>query len=167
MTQSTEARLAALEAEVEQLRAREAIRELRARYHECINEGHYDRIPDLFTEDAVLEFGYLGQARGREKIGRFFAAGPKLLQFVKQFIHNHVIELEGEGGSGFSYMEAKSISGGVAYLVAGRYDDTYVRQGGEWRFSRMRFEPYFTVPFRDTEGWAQPEKLQMGKRSES
>ena len=164
MTESMEARLTALEAEVKELRAREAIRELRARYHQCINEERWEQIPALFAEDGELDFGYLGRARGREKIIQFCAGGPKLLEFVKQFIHNHIIELEGERGTGQSYLEAKSISAGEAYLIAGRYDDEYVCQQGEWRFARMVFAPYFTVPFSDSRGWAHPEKLQMGKR---
>ncbi len=37
----------------------------------------------------------------------------------------------------------------------------YVRQDGKWRFARMDFIPYFTVPF--DEGWAQDDLLKMGR----
>ena len=162
MAQDLEARVAELEARVRELLDREAIRELRSRYHELVNTGGWADIPELFSEDAELDFGYLGQARGRARIGRFFARGTELLPFVKQFIHNHVIDLSGERGTGTSYLEAKSVSGGRAYVVAGRYDDAYVREDGRWRFARMDFEPFFTVPF--DEGWAQDDLLQMGRR---
>ena len=164
MTEELLKRIESLEMEVRDLRSQEAIRNLRFHYHQCINEAKFDEIPALFTEDATLDFGYLGRTRGREKIGKFFSSGPDLLPFVKQFIHNHVIEVNGDSGSGFSYMEAKSISGGKAYLVAGRYDDDYAVVSGEWRFARMDFDPYFTVPFSEPEGWAQTDKLQMGKK---
>ena len=161
MANDLEARLARVEAQLHELQDREAIRELRCRYHEYVNQGRWSEIPDLFTEDAELDFGYLGKERGRERLARLFQGASQLLPFVKQFIHNHTIELQGERGTGTSYLEAKSVSGGKAYVVAGRYDDQYVRQDGEWRFARMDLTPYFTVPF--DEGWAQDDLLKMGR----
>ena len=166
MSDDLAARVAALELQVRDLNAREEIRVLRCRYHECINEGLSAELPDLFTEDATLDFGYLGRARGREKIAKFFAQVPVVLEFVKQFIHNHVIELEGDHGRGWSYLEAKSVSKGTAYFVSGRYDDEYDLVDGAWRFSQMNFEPYFTVPFNEREGWAQDERLKMARRED-
>src|SRR5271170_1882290 len=46
-----EARVKELEAKVLELTDREAIRDLRYRYHEYVNEGKFKDIPDLFTED--------------------------------------------------------------------------------------------------------------------
>ena len=67
-----EARLQALEAKIQDLTDREAVRSLRFRYHECINSETLDVIPDLFTEDAVLDFDYLGKATGRAELTKFF-----------------------------------------------------------------------------------------------
>ena len=157
-----EQRLATLEAAVRRLSDIEEIRALRLRYHEYVNTNRPADIPDLFTEDAELDFGYLGRTRGRQKITKFFAALPVLLDFVKQFIHNHAIEVDGDRATGVSYLEAKSVSRGLAYRVAGRYDDVCVRAPAGWRFSSMKFEPYFTVPF--DQSWAQGDLLQMGRR---
>ena len=96
MTQDVDARLRALEAKVQDLSDREAIRSLRFRYHECINSETLDAIPDLFTEDATLDFDYLGQATGRAQLIQFFARVENLLSFVKQFVHNHAVDLEGD-----------------------------------------------------------------------
>jgi ketosteroid isomerase-like protein len=157
-----EQRLATLEAAVRRLSDIEEIRALRLRYHEYVNTNRPADIPDLFTEDAELDFGYLGRTRGRQKITKFFAALPVLLDFVKQFIHNHAIEVDGDRATGVSYLEAKSVSRGQAYRVAGRYDDVCVRTSSGWVFSSMKFEPYFTVPF--DQSWAQSDLLQMGRR---
>jgi len=156
-------RMALLESKVQRLCDIEDIRALRLRYHECVNQNRPADIPDLFTEDAELDFGYLGRTRGRVKITKFFAALPRLLDFVKQFVHNHVVEVDGDRGTGSSYLEAKSVSGGKAYRVAGRYLDLYVRTPQGWRFASMTFEPYFTVPH--DESWAQADLLQMGRRT--
>ena len=159
-----EQRLATLEAAVRRLSDIEGIRALRLRYHEYVNTNRPADIPDLFTEDAELDFGYLGRTRGRQKITKFFAALPVLLDFVKQFIHNHAIEVDGDRATGVSYLEAKSVFRGQAYRVAGRSDDVCVRTPAGWRFSSMKFEPYFTVPF--DQSWAQSDLLQMGRRQQ-
>ena len=161
MAQNLEERLATLEAQVRQLTDAESIRRLRFRYHECVNETKLAEIPDLFTDDGDLDFGYLGKARGKAELKRFFDALPKLLSFVKQFIHNHVVEVQGNHGQGFSYLEAKSVSKGESFLVAARYDDEYEKVNGEWKFKKMHLTPYFTVPHH--EGWAQEDRLKMGR----
>lgn len=161
MAQDLEERIAALEGAVQTLRDQEALRALRYRYHECINEGKYDEIPGLFTEDGTLDFGYLGKANGRAELVKFFQGVSKLLSFVKQFIHNHVVQVQGDQGTGLSYLEARSVSKGESYMVAARYDDEYVRQNGQWKFKSMNLTPYFTVPLR--EGWAQEDRLKMGR----
>ena len=162
MANDMQARLAALETEVRKLSDIEAVRRLRNHYHECINDGRYDEIPFLFTADASLDFSYIGRTRGREKITKFFAVTPDVLPFIKQFIHNHIIDLDGDGGTGVSYMEARTVNKGIAYVVAGRYDDEYVREDGKWKFKSMNFDAYYTVPF--NEGWAQDDLLQMARK---
>jgi hypothetical protein len=170
MASDLEARVLELESKVRELYDREAVRDLRYRYHEYVNEARFKEIPDLFTNDGVLDFAHLGHATGREQILRFFGAlvqppagapddAPRIT-WVKQFIHNHTIHLSGDRGHGFSYLEAKPIYNGEAFLVAARYDDEYLRVNGEWKFSKMTLVPYFMVPLK--EGWAQPNRLKMG-----
>lgn len=156
-----ERRLAQLEAQIRRLADIEDLRALRLRYHQYVNENRAAEIPGLFTDDAELDFGYLGRTRGRQKITKFFLALPVLLEFVKQFVHNHAIEVEGDRATAVSYLEAKSVSKGTAYRVCGRYHDVCVRTPAGWRFASMKFEPYFTVPF--DQSWAQPDLLQMGR----
>ncbi len=83
------------------------------------------------------------------------------ISFVKQFIHNHVIQVQGDGGTGFAYLEAKPVYNGESFLVAARYDDEYVKQNGQWQFTKMSLTPYFMVPLR--EGWAQEDRIKMGR----
>jgi hypothetical protein len=164
MAADLEARVRELEGKVHELTDREALRDLRYRYHECINEGKFADIVDLFTDDGELEFGPLGSAKGKQQIVAFFkrlgpgasGQGPNF-SFVKQYIHNHVVEIRGDRAKGFSYLEAKPVINGEAHLVAGRYNDEYVRVGGQWRFSSMKFEPHFIVPHK--EGWANDERV--------
>jgi hypothetical protein len=173
MAADMEARVRDLESRVQELVDREAIRELRYRYHEYINEAKFEEISDLFTDDGEVLFGQLGEARGKEQIQRFFGAlrpktgeggrgpgRPPRLSRVKQFIHNHAVEINGDRACGFAYLEAKPVYKGESYVVAARYDDDYVRQGGRWKFKKMALTPYFMVPLK--EGWAQDDLLKMG-----
>jgi ketosteroid isomerase-like protein len=170
MPADLEGRIKELEAKVQELTDREEIRDLRYRYHEYVNEGKFAQIADLFTDDGVLDFGHLGKAKGSEELKRFFGAlneprpqserSRPRITWVKQFIHNHIIHVRGDRGDGFAYLEAKPIYNGEAFLVAARYDDEYVRQNGQWKFSKMSLVPYFMVPFK--EGWAQENRIKMG-----
>ena len=168
MESELEARVRKLEAKVQELSDLEAIRDLRFRYHECINEGRNTEIVDLFADDGELDFAHLGRAKGKAGIAAFFGglntsaerSRPALYSFVKQFIHNLVVHVHGDSADGFSYLEAKPIHKGESYLVAARYDDEYVRRNGQWKFRKMALTPYFMVPLR--EGWAQPNRIKMG-----
>ena len=62
-----------------------------------------------------------------------------------------------------SYLEAKPIFNGESFLVAARFDDEYIREGGRWCFRKMTLVPYFMVPLR--EGWAGDNVIQMVRPS--
>ena len=127
MPTDLETRIKELEAKVQELTDREAIRDLRYRYHEYVNEGKFSQILGLFTEDGELDFAHLGKAKGPDELKRFFGAlnEPRAeagnrprITWVKQFIHNLVVHIRGDSGEGFSYLEAKPIFNGEAFLVA-------------------------------------------------
>ncbi len=155
-------RLDRVERELDELRSIEEIRVLRHRYHEYVNESRYSEIPSLFSADGSLDFDYLGKAATPDKVVKFFGNADGLLQFVKQFIHAHTVMLDGDQGTGVSYMEARTVSDGEPFLVAGKYDDTYVRTDAGWRFQHMQFRFVYSVPFSDPQAWAAPERLRMG-----
>jgi ketosteroid isomerase-like protein len=125
----------------------EAIRTLRNRYHAAINDGRYADIAGLFTPDAVVELGYLARYEGHAAIDKGFRGmGERERFFIKQFIHSHTVEVDGDRATGTSYLEARYGRYGVSYLVSGRYDDVYVRSDGQWLFQAMVAELYYTVP---------------------
>ncbi|HLX37466.1 MAG TPA: nuclear transport factor 2 family protein [Candidatus Binataceae bacterium] len=171
MATNLEDKVRELEAKVVELYDREALRDLRFRYHECINEAQTAGIPALFSEDGELEFGHLGRAKGREQIQKFFggigrartsdASNLRGLYRVRQFIHNHVVKINGDRAEGYAYLEAKPVYNGESYVVAARYNDEYVKRDGQWLFSKMSLTPFFMVPLK--EGWAGDDLLKMGR----
>jgi ketosteroid isomerase-like protein len=141
-----------LEQRIQRLEDIEDIRRLRNRYHASLNENRYEQCRALFTDDAVVELGYLARYEGIDAIDRGFRAmGERDRFFIKQFIHSHDVEVDGDAGTGTSYLEARYGRFGVSYVVAGRYDDVYARENGVWKFKAMIAELFYTVP--NAVGW--------------
>ncbi len=141
-----------LEERVRRLEDIEDIRRLRNRYHASLNESRYEQCRALFTDDAVVELGYLARYEGIDAIDRGFRAmGERDRFFIKQFIHSHDVEVDGDTATGTSYLEARYGRFGVSYVVAGRYDDVYARVNGVWKFKAMIAELFYTVP--NAVGW--------------
>ena len=141
-----------LEQRIQRLEDIEDIRRLRNRYHASLNENRYEQCRSLFTDDAVVELGYLARYEGIDAIDRGFRAmGERDRFFIKQFIHSHDVEVDGDSATGTSYLEARYGRFGVSYVVAGRYDDVYARVDGVWKFKAMIAELFYTVP--NAVGW--------------
>jgi ketosteroid isomerase-like protein len=155
-----------LEQRLQRLEDFDQIRKLKSQYHVLINDCRFDEFADLFTEDAVVDMGYMGgevePRRGKAEIHEMFATIPKNLQQIKQFIHNHMIEVDGDTGIGWAFLEARYGSGGTSYNVAGKYDDTYRRVDGRWLFATMHVSFYFTVP--SDSKWAGAERHHLVRR---
>ncbi|API59364.1 hypothetical protein BSL82_08610 [Tardibacter chloracetimidivorans] len=141
-----------LEDRIRHLEDIEEIRQLRMRYHINTNDGHFDRMWELFTEDAYVDFGYISRARGRREINELFLRIPRNLPLVKQFIHNHLVEVDGDEATGVSYLDARYAQDGDSVMVAARFDEIYTRTSEGWRIRQMGLELYFSVPI--TQGWA-------------
>ena len=132
-----EIRVQALEAKVQELQDHNEIQDLRFRYHIAVNEKKPEMIPDLFAENGEIDFAHLGKAKGKGEVAAFYRqALSDLVPFVKQFIHNHVITVSGNTGTGLSYLEAKPIFNGESFLVAAKFDDDYIRENGKCSFVR-------------------------------
>ena len=150
---------AGLEQRIKRLEDLEAIRTLKARYHRYVNDTDFERVGDLFAENASVNLGYLmpkGKAVvGKEAISAAFGAMKTNTSQsqVKQFLHTHLVEITGEdsaAGTGmlFACYGVKEES----FVVAGKYIEEYQRVGEEWFFKVMNLALYFTVPLKD--GWA-------------
>jgi ketosteroid isomerase-like protein len=132
-----------LTARVERLDSIEAVRALRARYHELVNEDAGPRLYELFAPDATVVYGGRPEVRGRENIRAFFASFP--VQAARQFIHSHMVDVEGERGTGVSYLDGRPVRDGKSYYVVGRFDDEYIRVDGQWMFQRVVLTVHYMI----------------------
>jgi ketosteroid isomerase-like protein len=144
--------LASFDARLRTLEDIEEIRRLRMKYHLYMNEQQFHRIVEVFTEDAVVDFGELSRARGADEIRDLFKRIPRHLSMVKQFIHNHIVDVTGDTATGISFLDARYAQAGESVMVAAKFDEDYVRTQAGWRVKEMRLGLYFSVPI--SVGWA-------------
>jgi len=126
------------------LLAREAVRELRARYGWHAARGDYEAIVGLFAPDGMFEVKYDGarrQLRGREAI-RAFLQATMAPGMVFPMIHNDIVTVEGDEAYGTCAMESRSPDGKGGF--SGYYHDRARRHEGRWLFSERRW--FFYVP---------------------
>jgi hypothetical protein len=116
-----------------------------------VRRGDGEGVVALFTDDAELVTHFpeaSGQpdvvSKGRESLRKAYADLGRLS--LQPFIHNHVIELDGDRARGICSVEIRLAQDGVAYTGAGHYHDEYRREGGRWKFSRRELFVYHWVP---------------------
>lgn len=142
-----------LRKKVEELWAREQIKELTYAYGRCIEQQDAGAMAQIFTEDGEVDFSGLGRGvhKGHDAIRAFYASTWSLR--VKPFFTNHVIELLGEGRArGTCCFENRGVQGEESMIGAGRLHDEYEKVGDAWKFRSRRVEIFYFVPLR--EGWA-------------
>lgn len=133
----------ALAQRIEKIDSIEAIRALRARYHELVNEDAGNRLYELFAPDAYVAYGGRPEVRGRDNIQAFFASFP--VQSARQFIHSHVVQVQGDQGTGSSYLDGRPVRDGKSFYVVGRFDDEYIRLEGQWFFQRVTLSVHYMI----------------------
>jgi ketosteroid isomerase-like protein len=140
---------------VEELWNREKIRELTCHYGLAIEAQDEERLLDLFSADAFIDFSSIGQGvtRGHAAMKAFYRKTWPLS--VKPFFTNHMISLDGDSASGFCSLENRASRDGESLIGAGRLHDTYEKIDGTWKFGSRRVEMFYLVPL--SQGWAEAE----------
>jgi hypothetical protein len=141
-----------LVARLRRLEDAHAIGQLRARYCQCLDDGRWDELASLFTEDGA--FIGLATARGRNELRGFFAGlwkGP--LTAWWHFSANETIEVDGDTATGETWLFQPCVVHREAHVAAGRYRDRLTRQPeGGWLFAERAVSFFFWTPLAD--GWA-------------
>ena len=143
--------LADLDARLRRLEDTEEIRKLRMKYHYFINEGRSEETAEIYTDDAYVEYEGVVIARGRAEFSRAIPSLSRRLTFIKQFIANHMVEVDGDEASGVAYLDARYAHDGKSIMATARFSEKYRRTADGWRISEMICRTYFNVPIE--QGW--------------
>src|SRR5437879_593341 len=143
-----------IEQKVQELADREEIKELTARYCWHVAHGEGESTARLFTDDGVLDVttGDTGPVRGMEALLKFFARVNQPEAAIP-FIHNHIIELNGDQAHGTCTIDARFSQRGESVIAAGYYHDKYRRVDDKWRFAERKITFHHVVPLKL--GWAE------------
>ena len=138
MTDVLETTLAALQRTVDELSAREAIRDVLYRYARGVDRADVELLKSCYHPEAVdAHWTFIGNAyQFAEEILESHQMGE--LPLLKHFITNILIELDGDRAfveSSFLCMVDLPVEEGArAHLVShGRYLDVFECRGGDWR----------------------------------
>ncbi len=143
---------------MEEFLEKETIKELRILYSHYFDGKMIDELADLFTDDAVCEFGpnYGGDWVGKEQIHKNFAMyaeqeGPEY--GVLHSVTNPWIRLIDETtANGRWYLHDLRTTPGAEnpLILYGIYDDLYKKVDGRWLIHRTRID--FLWPEREFYG---------------
>jgi hypothetical protein len=135
--------------QIDEAVAREAIRDLVARYNSYSDSGRFEPLFGLFAPDAVMETGDLGgeftRYDGLEEITRIFTGAQDRVRsrpdsespaYIRHFTATHQIDLiDTDHATGRLYF-AVLMTHGLDHW--GRYIDRYVRFDGGWKFAHRK-----------------------------
>ena len=144
---------------LEELLEKETIKELRVMYCHYFDGKMVDDLVDLFTDDAVCEFGpdYGGDWVGKDQIRENFSAyatreGPPF--GVLHAVTNPWIRLiDKTTANGRWYLHDLRTTEGIEnpLILYGVYDDVYKKVFGQWKIHRTRID--FLWPKREFYGF--------------
>lgn len=142
--------LADLERRIQCLEAREEIFELIARYGLVMDDRDMAGMDGLFTQDVVLRsMDGVMNATGLDAVVEQFRGRFKVLGPSNHFSHDKIIRFDGDNpevASGIVLSHAEMNRKGQAMLTAIRYQDSYRREGGRWKFSERVLKFFYYVP---------------------
>jgi hypothetical protein len=131
---------------LDELLAREAIRDLVARYNSYGDAGRFDSLWDLFADDIVMVITSRGGAQntyeGIEQVRTIFTgardrisaqSGSAPSSSIRHFTATHQIDLIDDTHAAGRCYFAVLMDGGLDHW--GRYLDRYVCIDGSWRFA--------------------------------
>jgi hypothetical protein len=152
-------RLAALESEVAQLSAEDAVLNVQNAYGYYVDRKLWDDVADLFGNDGTMEIGQSGVYVGRKSIRRGLEQfGPANLRngeindyiFMQPFV---TVAADGATAKARGvYLGMTGMSGVGAQWREGIYENEFVCEGGVWRIAKLHVYPRLVTDY--DKGWA-------------
>jgi hypothetical protein len=140
-----------LEQKIQRLEDLDAIRTLVHRYAHLVWSNKPLDAVDLFAVDGVVDMGPDGGLiEGKESLREIYKDKVNTM-LLHPFIHNHIIDLNGDEASGIAYLDLRCVRDGESLMGSGYYEDRYVREAGEWKFKVRKLTMCYLVP--PTAGW--------------
>jgi ketosteroid isomerase-like protein len=118
---------------------RDELVDLTVRYATAIDSRQYSLLTKVFTDDAQLNYGEIGQWTGGAEVAEFMEAAHVAATHTMHRMTNQVIEIDGDTATMRTYVDALILFEGGGVNPIGYYDDHVVRTGDGWRIARRTF----------------------------
>ncbi len=144
---------------IEELLEIEAIKQMRYQYSHFYDGNRLDDLVDLFTDDAVCEYGpnfggdWVGKEQIRARYDAFLHGSGRDVHSQMHAVTNPWIRLLGENeAAGRWYQLNLNVAEGAEnpLTLFGIYDDVYRKVDDEWKIHRTRID--FLWPRREYHG---------------
>jgi ketosteroid isomerase-like protein len=119
---------------------RDDIVDVTVRYATAIDTREYSLLATVFTDDAVLDYGEVGQWNGAAAVTEFMDLAHAGAQHTMHRMTNQVIDVDGDTAHARTYVDALILAeGGSGVNAIGFYDDDLARTAAGWRITRRTF----------------------------
>lgn len=117
---------------------RQAIIDLTIKYCWTIDSKEWETLRDIFVPHAIA--GLVDERIGIDSIIARISDALSSLDASQHMISNHQVTVDGDTATSRCYLQAQHVrraaEGGPNYIVAGRYQDQFVRTPEGWRILR-------------------------------
>lgn len=134
---SVEERLQALEAEVGELKSKDAVRHVLSRYAVGVDNKQPDVLKALFTEEAVLSIpNWNIEVRGRDAVMAFFDDYWARFDHPRRYYANEDITVRERHAEAFMYWHVTQMRGDDSVLGWGSYEWVFKHVGEQWLITK-------------------------------
>ena len=144
-----------LEQIVQELKDISDIKKLKSTYCLLVDCGNWNELEDLWTEEAVCDYGFFGRFDGKTEImDKFFRSiVNEVSTFNAHMIHNDIINIDGDNATGKWYLTAHTLiqPDNQAVWAHAFYDDKFIRVDGQWKIAAINVKFRYFTPFE--QGW--------------
>lgn len=118
---------------------RDELVDLTVRYATAIDGHQYSLLTQVFTDDAQLDYGEIGQWTGGAEVAEFMEAAHVAATHTMHRMTNQAIDIDGDTATMRTYVDALILFEGGGVNPIGYYDDHVVRTADGWRIARRKF----------------------------
>ena len=128
-----------LEERVQALEDHKEIVELRYKYGHYIDNRDWENYFDLFTDDIHCDYGWHGQFNGIDELRQVADKFGDKYEYTAHLYFQPLISIDGDSATGvwYSIIFHGFKDDDVGGWRQARYDETYRRVDGEWKFAEV------------------------------
>ncbi len=135
-----------MDEELRRLVDRQQIVDVTLAYTYALDAKDWDALDDVFTVDATAFL--TEELDGREAIKGRVTRALESLDLSQHMVANHDVRIDGDSAVCRCYLQAQHVReaapGPPNFIVAGRYDDRFVRTSVGWRIARRELTIMWT-----------------------